>query len=90
MPQPQRWHASRLDRGDHLFGSFQAHLETYRFAKFKSWAATPDKCTFKVSKDEGKHTLTKEAVEFGTDMVSQPGRSSLGYGAMGRRCATMK
>jgi len=49
--------------------SDKSHLETYRFAKLKSWAATPDKCTFKVSKDEGKHTLTKEAVDFGTDMA---------------------
>ena len=44
--------------------------ETYRFAKLKSWAATTDSCTFKVSKDEGKHKLTKEQVVYSTDMVS--------------------
>ena len=48
----------------------QSLHETYRFAKLKSWAATTDACTFKVSKDEGKHKLTKEQVVYSTDMVS--------------------
>lgn len=43
--------------------------ETYRFAKLKSWAATPKNVTFKVSKDEGKHKLTKEQVSFDTEMA---------------------
>jgi hypothetical protein len=47
----------------------QSCHETYRFAKLKSWAATSSECTFKVSKDEGKHTLKKEAVVFSTEMV---------------------
>jgi hypothetical protein len=43
--------------------------ETYRFAKLKSWAATSEACTFKVSKDEGKHKLAKEQVVYTTDMA---------------------
>ena len=43
--------------------------ESYRFAKLKSWAATTDACTFKVSKDEGKHKLAKEVVVYTTEMV---------------------
>ena len=48
----------------------QSLHETYRFAKLKSWAATTDTCTFKVSKDEGKHKLQKEVVVYSTEMVS--------------------
>ena len=47
----------------------QSLHETYRFAKLKSWAATTDKCTFKVSKDPDKHKLQKEQVEYSTEMV---------------------
>ena len=31
--------------------------ETYRFAKLKSWAASPTQVTFKVSKDDKNHKL---------------------------------
>jgi hypothetical protein len=48
----------------------QSLHETYRFAKLKSWAATTDTCTFKVSKDEDRHKLQKEVVVYSTEMVS--------------------
>lgn len=38
--------------------------ETYRFAKLKSWAASPQQVTFKVSKDDKCHKLKSEAVAF--------------------------
>ena len=41
--------------------------ETYRFAKLKSWAASPTQVTFKVSKDDKNHKLTNEAVSFMLD-----------------------
>ena len=49
----------------------QSLHESYRFAKLKSWAATTGACTFKVSKDEGKHKLQKEQVVYDTEMVSR-------------------
>jgi hypothetical protein len=47
----------------------QSQHEIYRFAKLKSWAATADACTFKVSKDGDKHKVTKDQVVFSTEMV---------------------
>ena len=41
--------------------------ETYRFAKLKSWAASPTQVTFKVSKDDKNHKLQQEAVSFQLD-----------------------
>ena len=44
---PQKW-------DDYVdFMLHQTNHETYRFAKLKSWAATSEAVTFKVSKDEG-------------------------------------
>jgi hypothetical protein len=46
-------------------------LETFRFAKLKSWAAAAEAVTFKVSKDGDKHTLKGDnpSVTFQTEMV---------------------
>eukprot|EP01047_Picozoa_sp_COSAG01_P016406 COSAG01_NODE_840_length_13184_cov_18.465724_5_plen_1561_part_00 len=41
--------------------------ETYRFAKLKSWAASPANVTFKVSKDDKNHKLSGESVAFNTE-----------------------
>jgi len=35
-------------------------LQSYRFAKLKSWAASAKDVTFKLSKDEGKHTVEEK------------------------------
>ena len=67
------------DFSEHNSTDFVQSLhETYRFAKLKSWAATTEACTFKVSPDEGKHQLQKEQVVYTTEMVScSVSRSSL-------------
>lgn len=46
-------------------------METFRFAKLKSWAAAAEAVTFKVSKDGDKHTLKGDnpSVTFQTEMV---------------------
>merc|ERR1712072_1637816 len=49
--------------------SDKSQHEIYRFAKLKSWAATADACTFKVSKDGDKHKVTKDQVVFSTEMA---------------------